>query len=34
MWKILFMIGVVGFAAWFISQLLPDLQRYLKISSM
>jgi hypothetical protein len=34
MLKFLLVIGVVGFSAWFISQLLPDLQRYLKISSM
>ena len=34
MWKFLLVVGVIGFAAWFISQLLPDMQRYLKMSSM
>ncbi len=34
MWKLLLAVGVIGFAVWFISQLLPDMQRYLKMSSM
>ena len=34
MWKFLLVIGVVGLGAWFISQLLPDIQRYLRISTM
>jgi hypothetical protein len=34
MWKFLLVIGFIGLGAWFISQLFPDLQRYLKISSM
>jgi len=34
MWKFLLAVGVIGFAAWVISQQLPDIKRYLRISSM
>jgi hypothetical protein len=34
MWKFLLAVGVIGIAAWVVSQQLPDIKRYLKISSM
>lgn len=34
MWKLLLVAGVAGLVAWFISQQVPDLQRYVRISTM
>ncbi len=32
--KFLFFLLVAGLGAWVVIQLMPDIQRYLKISSM
>lgn len=34
MWKVLFVILILGFGTWFVKQLRPDIQRYLTIRSM
>jgi hypothetical protein len=34
MFKALFIILVLGLGAWTISQMLPDIQRYLRMRSM
>ncbi|MGH2494556.1 MAG: DUF6893 family small protein [Ktedonobacteraceae bacterium] len=34
MWKILLVAGAAGLVAWFISQQVPDIRRYIRISSM
>jgi hypothetical protein len=34
MLKALFVILVLGLGAWVISQMLPDIQRYLRMRSM
>jgi hypothetical protein len=34
MFKILFVVVVLGLGAWVISQMLPDIQRYMRLRSM
>ena len=34
MWKFIIMAGVVGLVGWVISQQLPDIRRYIRISTM
>jgi hypothetical protein len=34
MFKLLFVVIVIGLAAWLFSQLLPDIQRYMRLRSM